>query len=95
MEDISLKGSEKFVRSRRVAFDDHPARPWAEQANKELEKIRHTGLYHIKLRREVALYWLWGDFRYPARLSPRYRWTVFRRKVLYCWGVLRDLWRLL
>lgn len=76
-------------------YDEAPIHPLAEIAGEALKRATPPDLYALKARRKVALHWLWGDFSYPARLSHRYKWTVFRRKVAYCWEVVRDLWRLL
>jgi hypothetical protein len=79
-----------------VKYEDAPIHRLAEEAGKTLDReCRLPAMWKTKARREVAIHWLWGDFRYPARLSRWYRWTVFRRKVLYTLGIVRDLWRVL
>lgn len=82
-------------RIRVTEYDEAPIHHLAEIAGEALEQATPSELFAMKVRREVALHWLWGDFSYPARKCHRYRWVLFRRKVAYCWEVLRDLWRLL
>lgn len=79
-----------------MRYEEAPIHDLAQKAAASLdEACKVPTLWKTRARREVAIHWLWGDFRYPASLHPRYRWIVFRRKVRYVFGVARDLWKVL